>query len=73
MTGFDLELVGEIAEASDVPVIAAGGCGSKEDFSKVVEVGASAVAAGSIFYWIGESIISIKEYMHTNGIYVRII
>ena len=56
-----------------VPVIVAGGCGSNADVVSAVKEGASAIAAGSIFFWIGESIISMKKYMLNNGISVRII
>ena len=73
MKGYDLELVQLISDNVDVPVVVAGGCGGKEDCVSVINAGASAVAAGSIFYWIGESIITIKKYMNINGISVRII
>jgi cyclase len=73
MEGYDLELVELIASNVNVPVVAAGGCGGKEDSVLAVKKGASAIAAGSIFYWVGESIITIKEYMNINGITVRTI
>ena len=38
---------------------------------KAFEYGADAVALGSIFYWLGESIISIKEFLHKNKINIR--
>jgi cyclase len=48
--GFDLELVAEVAEAVDVPVIAHGGAGQRTELAlPVLESGASAVAAGSLF------------------------
>ena len=71
MGGFDLELINAITSEIKVPVIAAGGCGNKADFVSAVDSGAAAVAAGSIFYWVGESIITIKEFMSKNGIEVR--
>ena len=73
MEGFDLNVVQEISKAVDVPVIAAGGCGSKDDCVAAIRFGASAIAAGSIFYWIGESIITLKEYMSHEGIEVRLL
>ena len=52
MQGYDYELIGKIADAVYVPVIACGGAGRIEDCKKVVESGASAAAAGSLFvYW----------------------
>jgi cyclase len=48
--GFDLELVAEVAEAVDVPVIAHGGAGRRAELAlPILESGASAVAAGSLF------------------------
>ena len=52
--GFDLELVAEVAEAVSVPVIAHGGAGRRAELAlPVLESGASAVAAGSLFVFQG--------------------
>jgi len=54
MMGYDLELVREVSEAVDVPVVACGGAGSVDDLGKVVlDAGASAAAAGSLFVFYG--------------------
>ena len=54
MTGFDLELVKQISEAVEIPVVAVGGASELNDFSKAVnESYASAVAAGSMFVYHG--------------------
>ena len=71
MGGYDLDLISMISDAIEVPVIVAGGCGKKEDCVAAINAGASAVAAGSIFHWVGESILSIKECMERSGIEVR--
>jgi imidazole glycerol-phosphate synthase subunit HisF len=47
--GYDIELINEVTSAVSIPVIAAGGAGSVEDFHKAVSAGASAVTAGSMF------------------------
>ena len=48
--GYDLELIAEVQEAVDLPVIAHGGAGSRGDLTKPVLVaGASASAAGQLF------------------------
>ncbi len=73
MEGYDLDLVEMLTKEVDVPVVAAGGCGRKEDCVAVVKNGAAAVAAGSIFYWVGESIITLKKHMHDAGIEVRML
>tara|TARA_B100000212_G_scaffold209241_1_gene157973 strand:+ start:10434 stop:11183 length:750 start_codon:yes stop_codon:yes gene_type:complete len=71
MQGFDLDLIKEVSTKVDVPVIACGGCQKLEDFCNAVDYGADAIAAGSIFHWVGESIISIKESMLNEGYNVR--
>lgn len=53
MKGFDLELIQQVSKLVSVPVVALGGAGSHEDLVKAVNVGASAVAAGSIFVFHG--------------------
>jgi cyclase len=73
MIGYDLQLIEKISKEVSVPVIATGGCGCVDDFSQAVRAGASAVAAGSIFHWVGESIISIKRHMDDQGISVRLL
>jgi len=62
MGGYDLDLCELVSEAVEVPVILAGGCGDKQDCVSAIQHQASAIAAGSIFYWVGESIITIKEH-----------
>lgn len=48
-SGYDLEVLQQVASAVSIPVIICGGAGSIEDFSKAIQHGASAVAAGSMF------------------------
>lgn len=72
MKGFDLKLIKKISKLITLPLIVAGGCGKIEDFVSAINSGSSAVAAGSIFFWQGESIISIKNYMHNSRINVRL-
>ena len=51
--GYDFDLVKKISEALAVPTIFLGGASSENDFSKAFELGASAVAAGSLFVFHG--------------------
>jgi cyclase len=54
MTGYDLKLLQEVGEAVNVPVIACGGAGSIDHFSQaIVQANVSAVAAGSLFVYVG--------------------
>jgi imidazole glycerol-phosphate synthase subunit HisF len=71
MNGFDLELLQKSRSLVTVPLIIAGGCASKEDFKNAFNLGADAVSAGSVFHWVGESIIGIKNYLDEQNINVR--
>ena len=54
MEGWDLELIGEVASAVSVPVIAHGGAAKRKELGAPVrEAHASAVAAGSLFVFQG--------------------
>jgi imidazole glycerol-phosphate synthase subunit HisF len=53
MTGYDLELVRSVAEAVSIPVIACGGAGDYAHLGEPIAAGASAVAAGSVFVYVG--------------------
>jgi cyclase len=54
MSGYDLKLLKEVTSSVSVPVIACGGAGNIDDFVKAVDEGnASAVAAGSLFVFMG--------------------
>lgn len=72
LQGYDLELISVVSRATKLPVIASGGCGKLQDFVDAVTIaGADAVSAGSIFYFVGESMITAKRFMSANGISVR--
>ena len=71
--GYDLELTRAIATAVDVPVIASGGAGSLEHlWEGVVEGGADAVLAASIFHFGMHTIAEAKAYLRERGVPVRI-
>ena len=53
MTGYDADLIRDVATAVSVPVIACGGAGTAEDLATAVAAGASAAAAGSLFVYQG--------------------
>lgn len=54
MDGFDLDLVREVVDAVEVPVIAHGGAAKRRQLAEpVAQAGASAVAAGSLFVFQG--------------------
>ncbi len=71
--GFDLELTRAEVDAVEVPVIASGGVGNLEHLvSGVIEGGADAVLAASIFHFGEYSIEQAKRTMREAGIEVRL-
>ena len=51
-SGYDLDLIRKVSSSVTIPVIACGGAGSRSDLRRaIVEGGASAAAAGSIFVY----------------------
>ncbi|MCS5559059.1 MAG: imidazole glycerol phosphate synthase subunit HisF [Oceanospirillaceae bacterium] len=72
-TGFDLALTKAVCEAVNVPVIASGGAGNLEHLSQIVlDSGADAVLAASIFHFGEYTIEQAKIAMQQNGIEVRL-
>lgn len=54
MSGYDIELIKEVVESVNIPVIACGGAKNISDIKKVLTVGlAHAAAAGSMFVYYG--------------------
>lgn len=71
--GFDLELTRAVSEAVPIPVIASGGVGELSHLADgVVEGGADAVLAASIFHYGRYSIAEAKRAMAEAGVAVRI-
>ena len=54
MSGYDLDLIKEVSQATSVPVIACGGAAGPQDFRAAVSVGAAAVSAGAYFVFQGK-------------------
>lgn len=53
MSGYDLDLIGMVARAVRVPLIACGGARNVADLSAAVKAGSSAAGAGSMFVFQG--------------------
>ncbi len=71
-SGFDLVLTSAVSSAVDVPVIASGGVGSLQHLvDGVVEGGADAVLAASIFHFGEHTVAEAKRRMSDCGITVR--
>ena len=72
--GFDLEMLSAVCDAVQVPVIASGGAGCKEDFIRLFRTlpGVDAGLAASIFHFGEVSIADLKREMVKNHIPARI-
>jgi len=71
--GFDCELTKAIAGALHIPVIASGGAGGPEHFAEVFLKGhADAALAASIFHFDTYTMRSLKEYLQSRGVPVRL-
>lgn len=70
--GYDLSMTRAVSEAVDVPVVASGGAGHPEHLrAALVEGGASAALAASIFHFREYSIAATKEYLARHGVRIR--
>ena len=72
--GFDIEMLRAVCDAVSVPVIASGGAGCIEDFTKLFKElpKVDAGLAASIFHFGEVKIPELKEELKNNGISVRI-
>ncbi|HIT29786.1 MAG TPA: imidazole glycerol phosphate synthase subunit HisF [Candidatus Scatomorpha stercoravium] len=72
--GFDLELLDAVCSRVRVPVVASGGAGSAEDFTRLFESvpRVSAGLAASIFHFGEVKIPELKRKLRENGINVRL-
>ncbi|MEO1101610.1 MAG: imidazole glycerol phosphate synthase subunit HisF [Pseudomonadota bacterium] len=70
--GYDLPMLKAVSDAVNVPVIASGGAGSVEDLAPpVLEAGASAVLAASIFHFGEASLEQARAALERAGAPVR--
>ena len=70
-SGFDLPMIGAVAEAVTVPLIASGGAGALEHFVPAVDAGADAVLAASVFHFGALRIRDVKRAVAAAGHPVR--
>jgi cyclase len=71
--GYDIALTRAVSDAVDIPVIASGGVGNLEHIREgLVEGGASAALAASIFHFKEYTIAECKEYLKNHGVPARI-
>jgi len=72
-SGYDLELTRAVSESVNIPVIASGGAGEPRHIYEVLTIGkADAALAASIFHYGVYTVRSIKEYLRSRGVPVRL-
>ena len=73
MDGYDVETVGRVSSAVNVPVVASGGAGTFEHMVDVLRDGnASAVAAAAMFHFTEQTPMEAKQYLAGHGFPVRV-
>lgn len=72
-SGYNIELTRRVADAVTIPVIASGGAGTLEHLREaLVEGGADAALAASIFHFQEHTIREAKAYLEKHGVPVRL-
>ena len=70
--GFDLEMLGAVRAAIDIPLIASGGAGTAAHFVDAARVGADAVLAASVFHFGTLTVGDVKRALADAGFVVRL-
>lgn len=71
MEGYDLDLIKSVSQAVNIPVVAAGGCGTPEHMNQAIKAGASAVASGAMFAFTDVTPRIAAKYLAEQGIEIR--
>ena len=69
--GFDLPMLEQVKDLVNVPIIASGGAGTKQDFREIAENGISAGLAASIFHYQEVGIPDLKKYLQDHETIIR--
>ena len=73
MQGYDLNLLRLILGISTIPIIVAGGCGKFTDIKDAFDIGASAVACGSLFNFGDNNPLRAKSYLKNYNFELKVI
>ena len=71
LSGYDLDLIRDVASIVRIPVIACGGAGSYEHLREGLAAGAHAVAAAAMWHFTDSTPAGAAEYLASCGIPVR--
>lgn len=71
-SGFSLDITNQVSKTVNIPVIASGGAGNKEDFKNVfIQTRATGALAASVFHYKELIITELKAYLKTENIAIR--
>lgn len=71
MSGYDLDMIAQLTEKLNVPLIASSGAGSLLDCIEAFNSGASAITISSMFIFTDHSPIKVRSQLWSNNIDVR--
>lgn len=69
--GFDLALIQKLNSVLTIPIIASGGAGTIEHFYDVLECGADAALAASVFHYDEIKINALKDFLYRKQLPIR--
>jgi imidazole glycerol-phosphate synthase subunit HisF len=71
--GYDIEMLKQVRETVNIPVIASGGAGELQHLADAfIEADADAALAASIFHYDGINMKVVKEFLRDKGVHVRL-
>ncbi len=70
-SGYDLDIIGQISKAVNVPIIASGGAGMRKHFAQAFDAGADGALAASVFHYGEIDIPELKDYLTLKNIPMR--
>jgi cyclase len=70
-TGYALGITKAVSQAVRIPIIASGGAGEMVHFADVLEAGADAALAASVFHYEQIPIPTLKDYLRNRGLIIR--
>lgn len=71
MNGFDTETIIKVRELANIPIIASSGCGGAHHAIQAIDVGANAIAVGSLFHFTESTPNSLREELLSQGFNLR--
>ena len=66
MSGYDLDLIHDLSEKLEIPMIASSGAGTLAHCADALNAGASAITISSMFLFSDHSPIKVRTYLATN-------